>query len=566
MSEREVQMRRESESSRIFTDNISITDIENLNKPLSAVESEQILSKRFREEVRNKHAHLSVLQKPSIAIICGLLLLLSLSEMLYTTPMISLMLNKICIGLQEAGKNVNNSDGTCDMSEVQKTLSFISSISMILNSLISLIISGKIGPISDRIGRVKVFAYMGVVKVIGISLSAFSLSSYVGVNIYFILLSGCIPAFSGGMFAVIANTNSYISDITEPEERAVSMSTVMSVVYASSGLAPLLSSFLIKTHDGNDMVSIYTSVLCAFLFTILCLYLMREPRHPEAMELSKNSYRERQDILSRSHVSRLSGSQSTLNKIKHYVHYQLVQLWEFFSPIRDIWLPRTSSGSLIPRFNVLMIITIDMLVTIANVAIMPALILFTTFAYGWKSVEIGYFISFSGICNAIFLSLGSQFILKGLKKKYQELPHSIDQIGISTIRIGTVSNILGLLVLLISLSSYKSIILYNVIKSVGAITGPTLQATVVKYYGTDTGKVFGAIALLHSIIMLFFPAILLRVYGSTVSYKPEAFLYIPFSACILAFIVTYFFRIVYIDESNLKDTVVQSSTEETLQD
>lgn len=553
----------DSETERILTSS-DVLDVESPSSPDTNINfstlSEAHLSKRFRDEVRQYHAHLKLWQRPSLLVACAIVVLYCFSEMIFVTPMISLTLNKVCEGLKK-----DTGSDTCDKNQVQTTLSNITSVKMMISSFIGLIAAGKIGPLSDRFGRSKIFVYMGLVNLVSNAVCAFAVSSYVDTHIYLIIFTGCISSLGGGTFALAANINSYITDIIEPEDRTASMSTVTSIMHAVVGLSPLISSFLIKLNNGNDMVSVYCSLISISLFTLLCMFMIKESRHPDAMEMSRNTHRKRLESMVSTHSIRLSGSHTFTSRSYQYIRYRIEQILEIFSPLKELWLPPTISGSLVPRYNVLLLISLDSLVVFSTMALMPALILFTTYEYSWKSVEIGYFISFSGLCNAVVLWTVSWLLSRWLSSKYAKVNHSVDKVDITTLQISCVSLILGTGVLLAYASTSKGIICHVIIKSVSAIMGPTLQSTIVKYYGTNTGQVFGGVALLHSIGMLFSPAIMLKIYGSTVSKKPETFLFLPFLVCIVAFGLTFFLRVIYIHDPIMKevddeDSELDSST------
>lgn len=528
-------------------------EIEVMENPLAVdAAAEQSLSKRFREEVRERYAHLSVLQRPSLLVLCGLVMLFCLAEMLFLTPMITLTLNKLCEGMIDGSISsdgtANGSDeGVCDMSRVQVTLSYITSVKMVLNGLISMVVAGKMGRLSDRIGRTKVFAYMGIVTILGNIASAFSVSSHVGTHINFIVFSGLIGSLAGGSFALIANINSYITDIIEPKDRTTSMSTVTGIMHGVAGLSPLLGSFLIKMNDGDDMVSVYYALVFLSIYTVVCIFFFKESRHPEAMELSEQTHRKRLDSMASSHSIRLQNTAPTFtNSVKNRLHLLLEQAFEVVSPMKELWLPRSANGTLTARYNVLVLVVVDGFIVFSSIAMMPALILFTTYEYNWKSIEIGYFISLSGLTNALVLAVVSKYVTSLLVRFSPKISHSVDHIDITTIRIATIFLGCSIAVLVFNPKPLRSMVIFTLLRSVSSIAGPVLQSSVVKYYGTNTGEVFGGVALYHTIGMLFCPTIMLKVYGSTVSTRPELFLFMPLGACVLALFGTFFLRVVYI--------------------
>ena len=529
-------------------------EIEVMENPLAMDAAAELpIAKRFRDEVKARYAHLGVLQRPGLAVLCGLITLFMLAEMLFLTPMITLTLNKLCEGMLDGSISTDTTssagadEGTCDMSKVQVTLSYITSVKMVLNGLVSMVVAGKLGKLSDRIGRIKVFAYMGFITLVSNIVSAFSVSSYIGTHIHFIIFSGVIASLSGGSFALIANINSYITDIIEPKERSTSMSTVTSIMQGVAGLSPLLGSFLIKMYDGNDMVSVYLALFFITVFTIVCTFFIKETRHPEAMEISEETHRKRLDSIASSHSIRLQNTAPTaLNSVKNKLHLLLTHALEVLSPIKELWLPRSADGTLTARYNVLALVVVDGFIVFASIAMMPALILFTTYEYGWKSVEIGYFITLSGVTNALVLAVVNKYVTALLSRFSPRISHSVDHVDISIIRIAVVFLATSIAVLVFNPKPLRSIVIFALLRSVSAIAGPTLQSAIVKYFGTNTGEVFGGVALYHTIGMLFCPTIMLKVYGSTVSTRPELFLFMPLGTCVLALLGTFFLRVVYV--------------------
>ena len=82
------------------------------------------------------------------------------------------------------------------------------------------------------------------------------------------------PALGGNMLALIANGNSYISDIVEPEMRTLGISVLMSSIYGSIGVGPLVGSTAIRLSGGNAFIPFYIAVALGVVFICL-LYTSR---------------------------------------------------------------------------------------------------------------------------------------------------------------------------------------------------------------------------------------------------------------------------------------------------
>ena len=509
------------------------------NKPRKEID-EQAYLQRLRIEIKAKHEELHLLQRPSLLVISALMALFVLSDMLIVTPCVELTLNKICEGLCSNKKNC-----VCDPVRVQTVLSDITSLTGVLTGLINMVVAGKLGELSDSFGRVRVLAVMGIIKTLGTVFKVACLTPYVPYSKALIIFSEIPAAFTGGTFATIGIANSYISDVVEPEDRTFCMSILMSVLFGTVGAGPLLSSLMVKLSRGNNMIPVYIAVAFGVIFTALCCTVVKEPRHEDALLFTRQKLEDRYRERMRSYSSKLSRSTSFSERLGHHARYQTVRMLEPLAPIRHFWMKRTEAGSTLPRRNVLILIIIDILAICGTTALMPSIVLFTTYVYNWRSVELGYFVSFSGIVNAIMLSLVSPVIFRFLKEKcnFTALKYSVDKVDIFVIKASMIFISLGLLAFILENRHPLALFGYVILKSAGAVCSPTIQSSIVKYHGSNTGQLFGAIALVDSLANLVVPPIMLWVYRQTLSYRPEAFLYISLAACVLGWLMSYFLRV-----------------------
>lgn len=500
---------------------------------------------RWLREVRLKNMHLSRFQKPSLAILCFLLTLVCLSETLCITPLIELTMNKACEGLlpvdfqEDSLLNVQ-----CDPKKVQSIVSEINSNTMIIGGLLSMFMAGRWGELSDRIGRVRIFAYMACIRVIGNGLHLYALSSSTSYHKWGIIIAGSVSYLGGGMLALLANGNSYISDTVNPEHRALSMSIMMSAVYATMGFGPMLGSIIVKTFSNRDSLPIYLSITIGLLASFLCFTVVQEPRHEDALKLSQLSFTERRQSIS-STMPNITHRSTFSGRIASYSKYQILHFLDLFSAVRKLWLKPTTQGSLIPRYTVLLLLTLDVLFLSVTAACAPALILFATYKYNWRAVELGYFISVAGLGRAAVLLIISPLLLHLLKKVYKPLNESIDQIDIICIRISVVFLALSILTILLGKEHGASLYACATLQTLTAFCSPTVQSAIIKYCSKRfTGQYFGGMALIRSGVMLVVPPTLLKVYGATVAFKPELFLYIPMTCGICAIVLSFFLKIV----------------------
>lgn len=459
-------------------------------------DSDELEAKRWREEVRQSHQHHGFLRRPSVGLLCFLLAIVSIGDMLCITPSISLTMKKVCDW--DSAKN-----RSCDPVEVQETVSSIFSGNMILGSLFGISVTGAWGQLSDRVGRIKVFAYASFVRFIGTGLYLFTLSSWCPYSPPAMVITGSLSYLSGGAFSLLANSYSYISDITEPEERTQAMGSVMSVTYATMGIGPMISSILVELPFGSDALTILISLVFLLLASCLCLTVLQEPRHEQARRNSSHSLS--------------TGGSSPL------------------TPLKQLWLPRTKAGSIEPRCTIILLLLLDVLYLCVAAGSVPAFLLFLSYRYGWRSRQLGYYLSSTNLGKAAVLLILAPRALQLLRSRYGTLSRTTDHVDVLFIRFSLSALLIGSSLIFWHSEDSRMVYIYAFLQAPGALCSPTIQSAIIKYCPKSaTGQCFGGIALIRSAVMLVFPALLLRVYGYSVGTKPELFILVPLSCAFLA--------------------------------
>ncbi|KAH3900949.1 MFS transporter SCDLUD_002411 [Saccharomycodes ludwigii] len=496
---------------------------------------------RWYTENLKLHSEFKWYQRPTTSMLYFLLALEILTNFITLSPTIILLTEKICDNIHK-----DSTTEICDESIAQKELSQIQAIGTILTGVIGFLVSGKMGELSDRYGRIFIFRIIAVFGVLQPLLSILFFQPWVKYNRYAAIIATSIGYFAGGIHALIANSNSYISDIVPPKERTIAISILMSIIYGSIGAGPLLGSTLIKISGNNNMMSFYASLLFGAIFLIFVQFFVKESRHHEARRLSQHEYEENiasKGIKTQHNLIFRNSTSANITPFKE----RIKQLFSIFSPLKRLWIPRTCAGSLIPRYNVLLLMIIDVLFLFSTVAVTPVIVLYSIYTYHWDSVKLGYFISIVGLGRALILLFFAPFLIKFLrdKLKFSILTNSIDTIDKICIVCSSVFLILSITALLV-IKSEIGVFLYAFLQVFSAMISPTIQAIILKYSSKKhSGGVFGAIALVRHLDTLIGPPIFLKIYALTIDKNPIFFIYLPFAFSILLFALTLFLKIVY---------------------
>lgn len=285
----------------------------------------------------------------------------------------------------------------------------------------------------------------------------------------------------------------------------------MSVTYATMGFGPMVSSILVDLPFGSDALPIFFSLAIGLVATFLCVNSLQEPRHEQARRNSCQS------------VS--TGNSSPLD------------------PLKQLWLPRTKSGSIEPRCTVILLLVLDVLFLCVAAGSGPAFLLFFSYRYGWGSRQLGYYLSSTNLGKAAVLVMLAPRALQLLRNRYGTLPRTADRVDVLFIRFSLCALLTGISIMFWRNKDTRAVYVYAALHAPSALCSPTIQATIIKYCPKSaTGQCFGGIALIRSAVMLIFPALLLRIYGYLVSTTPELFMLIPLSCAFLAVMISFVLR------------------------
>ncbi|KAL6948897.1 hypothetical protein ACO0QE_001375 [Hanseniaspora vineae] len=459
-------------------------------------------------------------------------------------------------------------DPSLGQSEYLRVQSFVSAF----QSITGIITSSYFGNLSDRKGRLFAFVLSAMLSVVAGVINLFIFSKHYHYNIYSFLLLLSVSTLDGGVVVLNALTNSYISDIVPSNERLLFFSTYQCVICGLSTVVPLLTAFIVN-KTSNYATLLFSMVLYVLTLVGTWLFLSeslstraRKESMDEKQRTAENykMLREKcfEDI--RSSESKKSLFLKVASAIYHTCRLHVVV--DVVRPLKALYLPKTFTGSLVPRVNALILVASQVFYLASYDGAGVALTPYALLDLQWTSVDLSYFFSYSSVISTVTLLLVPIYLYPYLiqKKGYKILTFSVDKLDILNIRLLSVGLIFSLVCPLLFISTqglYGCTFFYGLV----SFAVPTIQNSLLKYATPNkTGEMLAGVSLLSHLNVLITPPVFLQVYDKTKSYWPTLFLVIPLVFQTCGFVLTYFLKIVE-DPGllNTKKDNASSSTEES---
>lgn len=486
--------------------------------------------------------------RPNIYVLFLLVAIKVIAENMVLSIILDQTLKKISIFMKDK-----------DPIDIQQEYTVFQSYTSIIQSLSGFIMCSYYANLSDMHGRVHVLKICGWWTILG-SLANVYLYCFDSVEysrwVYIILY--CVEGMNGGVLSLTAIGSSYIFDIANKNERFVQLSIFMSIIYGAIGVGPLIGSFLVAKNLLNNAGMIYLASIVNGLYFLGCSFILKESRKERDRRESQTIYIQQQEERKKKMLN-LDWKTRFIN----FFNYS-DDLIDLFKPLKTLWVPKTHLGSLIPRFNVLILLFIEIFVNGFIEGCVPAVIAFSMFKFDWTSVEIGWFYSLSGIVRCVVLLIIVPKLLHFLQKRLPVLNDSIDRIDKTYLYFFLLFSVLGFLSM-IALPSATGVYLNAVFLSLTAFAIPTIQNVIIKYSSKkNTSVAFAGIAILRNLVQLVTPPILLKIYSITLLSEPLTFLYIPLIFSFFSFFLLKLVKIIEDEDLLRRESVITDNSSSLL--
>ncbi|OAX79454.1 hypothetical protein ACJ72_06229 [Emergomyces africanus] len=427
----------------------------------------------------------------------------------------------------------------CRLPEIQARASrFQLQLNLIAGTLAA-IASPRLGVLTDGFGRNRIIALSAFGTFLGQLVMAMVAAQDGKMSVNFLLLAAMFDGMFGSVTTAVALTQSYAADCVPPHSRNVAFGYFHGVFFSGIALGPLIAGYLIK-WTGNILIVFYCVLGCLVFFMLFMLFVV-----PESVSKARQQFnRENRGI--------------GLFKFQKVSHWSLQGLnpLNLLKPL-SILFPsstwsRTGSSLRDLRVNLVILASIDAVVFGVGMGIMPIIVIYSEYMFGWGNFEASIFVSLVSSVRVVILLVILPIvtrIVRGPQHQRSQVNTGSDMLDITLVRISTMFDLLGYLGYSVARSG-GVLLLSGAVVSMGAMSSPTLTSSLTKHIPANrTGQLLGAMGLLHSLARVLAPTVFNLIYSVTVATVPQAvFMCLAATIC-LAMISSFFIKPhIYMDD------------------
>ncbi|PCH08044.1 Major facilitator superfamily domain, general substrate transporter [Penicillium occitanis (nom. inval.)] len=368
----------------------------------------------------------------------------------------------------------------CRIPQVQSNAAQILLYVNLISGFLSALVSPRLGDLSDRYGRMP-------------------------------LMSLCV---AGTLISEVFVT--FIA--AYPDHASVNWLLVAAFVDGLCGSFTLALSLVHSYGADWKVLDVFLAVLVLhgiYLFTLFFLI-------PESLS------KERQNIARTKHLAK--PQEGDANFQRNFLRE--LHPYNIFKPLAILW-PKPSPSQSSPekralfrklRKNLVLIAAIDTLMFGVGLGTVQIIILYAEYVFGWGNYESSVFISVVNggrVITLLVILPGITRLIRGPTRGNQVNSGS-DWLDISLIRLAIFIDLLGYIGYAVSKTG-GIFTLSALVASIGGIGPPSLQSSLTKHVPpSQTGRILGAMGLLHALARVVSPVIFNGIYSVTVGTFTQA--------------------------------------------
>ncbi|KAG8889929.1 hypothetical protein FRB98_001975 [Tulasnella sp. 332] len=374
---------------------------------------------------------------------------------------------------------------------------------------------------------------------------------------WFLVVTSAIDGVLGGMSTASAATHAYMADCVEPHARSRVFSLYMGTLFVGVAFGPTLGSIIIDATQ-DLLTPFYIALTIHMLMLPLYLLVLPESLSMEARAaLAKKQHEVQGERAEAVRQAKASGLWHTREKF--------LALFSFLAPLA-IFLPRRIEGTGRRDWNLTLLIVSSGII-FAQMGIIAYKTQYSIAAFGWRSQELGYWLTAVGITRAFHMVVilprtEAEPLIDGGGTSPERAATPAPPPTVSPYAVARTDLLIARVSLIIDFASYIVVVVSGgpVLFVVGSLAlsfgggfGPAVNSLAMHLSdGQGSGKLFGAMAVATTIgSSLVGPAVFGLIYINTVGVFPKAIFVAAAISVVAAFGAMLLIRLP--QESLLKD-------------
>ncbi|KAI3407135.2 hypothetical protein KGF56_000037 [Candida oxycetoniae] len=486
------------------------------------------------QRVLNKSTHW--LKRPSVLMIATITFLLAFASSSAESTRQLLTLKLAC--------NALGAD-KCTKESAQVLMSNLQLGYSISGAIIMLISSGKVAPLSDLYGR-KIFIVAVVACFfVGRVSKLLVMSHFNSLQFYPMIACDVVSNLCGGIMALIALSNCYISDVVEPHQRIYSLGISIAAMFVGLSIGPLIGNAVISlttrfnaTVDiaSHEFIPLRFEVVIILLDLLLAIFILPESRSEKARKKSRSISRSssRSSFLGETTTTTTTttnnnnnnNNNNNINNEQSSKFSTFLAQINFFKPLKLLYLPREfvshANRQTIgrDRFAILVLVLIDCVMMTLALALGEIFVLFGIYSYNWNQSDLGQFLAITCSSKAVVLIVLSPIISHKVLQHgfgFKVFKKRFDMVDFSMCLLGLVCEVIGFFGFSLAPTT-QVFFIFTVFCGFGSLISPSIGSAIIKFYPeAKIGEVFGAMSLLKNLFALVAPIFYLTIYKYSLS-------------------------------------------------
>ncbi|KAG9036214.1 hypothetical protein FRB95_009577 [Tulasnella sp. JGI-2019a] len=436
--------------------------------------------------------------------------------------------------------------------------------------ILTCLTAGWWGQMSDRHGRKLILS----ISVVGLMLNEANIifvsrnQGRVPGGYWFLVVTSAIDGCLGGLATAGAAAHAYIADCVEPQARSRVFSLYLGALFIGIALGPSFGSLLIQ-QTGDILTPFYVAVTIHILTSPFYLFVLPESLSVEARAtLTRKQHEVQEEHTEAVRQAKASGLWHTRQRF--------LALFGFLSPLA-IFLPKKVEGSNRRDWNLTLVIVAYGIIY-SQMSLINYKTLYTIAIFGWRSEELGYFLSVVGITRALHMVVILPLVTRLLKPCSPAIslpiqpneseplldrsdsapedgqaaaaapptasPHAVARLDLKIARVSLLIDLACYIVITAS-GGPAMFIAGSLAISLGGGFGPAISSLAMHLFGgQESGKLFAAMAVVSTIgSSLAGPAIFGPIWITTVGTFPKAIFVMAAAGVVVAFVAMLLIRL-----------------------